>query len=240
MLNGAREMDIHFKNTPYKNNLPVLLALIGIWNNNFLHAHTYAIIPYCERLSHLPAYLQQLEMESNGKSVSLDEKKIEYPTNPIVWGKTGSDAQHAFFQLLHQGTHFIPVDFIGFVNDQTSDQKHHNFLLGNLIAQSSALMLGRLDEELSLHKNYLGNKPSNVLLIDELTPSSFGSLIALYEHKVFVQGSIWNINSFDQWGVELGKRMTEEVLYPQKTLKEADPSAMFLVGYTSEHSQKKL
>ena len=239
MLDGAREMDMHFKNTPYENNLPVLLALIGIWNNNFLHARTYAIIPYCERLSHLPAYLQQLEMESNGKSVSLDEERLEYPTNPIVWGKTGSDAQHAFFQLLHQGTHFAPVDFIGFVSDQTSNQKHHNFLLGNLIAQSSALMLGRPDEEFSLHKNYSGNKPSNVLLIDELTPSNFGSLIALYEHKVFVQGSIWNINSFDQWGVELGKEMTEQVLRPQKNARDADPSAKFLADYTSEHPLRK-
>ena len=236
MLDGAREMDIHFNTAPYKHNLPVMLALIGIWNNNFLDAHTCAVIPYCERLSLLPAYLQQLEMESNGKSVSLNNKPLGYATSPIVWGKTGSDAQHAFFQLLHQGSHLIPVNFIGFINDKTSNKKHHDFLLGNLIAQSSALMIGRSNEELPMYQRQPGNNPSNMLLIDELTPSSFGALIALYEHKTFIQGSIWNINSFDQWGVELGKEMTENLLDTNKSLEFTDTSAQYLALYIKEHT----
>ena len=236
MLDGAREMDIHFHTAPYKRNLPVMLALIGIWNNNFLDAHTCAVIPYCERLSLLPAYLQQLEMESNGKSVSLGNNPLGYATSPIVWGKTGSDAQHAFFQLLHQGSHFVPVNFIGFINDKTSNKKHHAFLLGNLIAQSSALMIGRSDKELPMHQRQSGNNPSNILLIDELTPSSFGALIALYEHKTFIQGSIWNINSFDQWGVKLGKEMTENLLDTNTSLEFTDTSAQYLALYIKEHT----
>jgi|TARA_B110000908_G_scaffold43892_1_gene53350 glucose-6-phosphate isomerase len=236
MLDGAREMDIHFNTAPYEHNLPVMLALIGIWNNNFLDAHTCAVIPYCERLSLFPEYLQQLEMESNGKSVSLNNKPLGYATSPIVWGKTGSDAQHAFFQLLHQGSHLIPVNFIGFINDKTSNKKHHDFLLGNLIAQSSALMIGRSNEELPMYQRQPGNNPSNMLLIDELTPSSFGALIALYEHKTFIQGSIWNINSFDQWGVELGKEMTENLLDTNKSLEFTDTSAQYLALYMKEHT----
>ena len=236
MLDGAREMDIHFNTAPYEHNLPVMLALIGIWNNNFLDAHTCAVIPYCERLSLLPAYLQQLEMESNGKSVSINNKTLEYRTSPIIWGKTGSDAQHAFFQLLHQGSHLVPVNFIGFINDTTSNKQHHDFLLGNLIAQSSALMTGRSDEKLPAYKTQPGNNPSNVLLIDELTPSNFGALIALYEHKTFIQGSIWNINSFDQWGVELGKEMTEKLLDTNKGLESSDASAQYLASYIQERT----
>ncbi len=212
ILEGAREMDVHFKTAPFDKNMAVILALLGIWHNNFMHAETQAVIPYCERLKLLPAYLQQLEMESNGKSVSLNNEPLNYSTAPIIWGQTGTDSQHAFFQLLHQGTHYVPVDFIGFINDPMSNRKHHNFLLSNLIAQASALMTGRTKTGLAPHKIYKGNKPSNVLLINELTPKNFGALVALYEHKVFVQGSIWNINSYDQWGVELGKEMTKKVL----------------------------
>lgn len=212
ILEGAREMDVHFKTAPFDKNMAVILALLGIWHNNFMHAETQAVIPYCERLKLLPAYLQQLEMESNGKSVSLNNEPLNYSTAPIIWGQTGTDSQHAFFQLLHQGTHYVPVDFIGFINDPMSNRKHHNFLLSNLIAQASALMTGRTKTGLAPHKIYKGNKPSNVLLINELTLKNFGALVALYEHKVFVQGSIWNINSYDQWGVELGKEMTKKVL----------------------------
>lgn len=212
MLEGAREIDIHFQEAPYEQNMPVIMALVGIWYNNFLQANTQAVIPYCERLALLPSYLQQLEMESNGKSVSLDDEFIHYATAPIIWGQTGTDGQHAFFQLLHQGTHYVPVDFIGFINDPSSNDRHHRFLLSNLIAQAAALMTGKDAKNVPAHKVYKGNKPSNILLINELTPRNFGALIALYEHKTFVQGSIWNINSYDQWGVELGKRMTEEVL----------------------------
>ena len=175
-------------------------------------------------------------MESNGKSVSINNKTLEYRTSPIIWGKTGSDAQHAFFQLLHQGSHLVPVNFIGFINDTTSNKQHHDFLLGNLIAQSSALMTGRSDEKLPAYKTQPGNNPSNVLLIDELTPSNFGALIALYEHKTFIQGSIWNINSFDQWGVELGKEMTEKLLDTNKGLESSDASAQYLASYIQERT----
>ena len=202
MLEGARNVDTHFKTAPLEQNMPVIMALLSLWYNDFLDTHTQAVIPYCERLTLLPSYLQQLEMESNGKSVSMDGQPINYATAPIIWGQTGTDSQHAFFQLLHQGTHDVPVDFVGFINDSLSNKEHHNFLLSNLIAQASALMTGKNDKELPTHKFYKGNKPSNIFLIKELSPKNFGALIALYEHKVFVQGSILNINSYDQWGVE--------------------------------------
>jgi glucose-6-phosphate isomerase len=236
MLDGARDMDIHFQETPYEQNMPVIMALIGIWYNNFLQAHTQAVIPYCERLALLPSYLQQLEMESNGKSVSLSDEHIPYATAPIIWGQTGTDGQHAFFQLLHQGTHYVPIDFIGFINDPSSNGQHHRFLLSNLLAQASALMTGKDAENVPAHKIYKGNKPSNILLIKELTPRNFGSLIALYEHKTFVQGSIWNINSYDQWGVELGKKMTEEVLKDDiDHNKSIDPSTLNLHNYIRQN-----
>tara|TARA_R110001592_G_scaffold363341_1_gene684413 strand:+ start:27866 stop:29473 length:1608 start_codon:yes stop_codon:yes gene_type:complete len=238
MLNGAREMDIHFRSSPPEQNMPIILALIGIWHNNFINAHTQAVIPYCERLKLLPAYLQQLEMESNGKSVSLSDEAIDYSTAPIIWGQPGTDSQHAFFQLLHQGTHYVPVDFIGFINDPSSNKEHHKFLLSNLIAQASALMTGRPINNLAPHKAYQGNKPSNTLLIDELTPKNFGAMIALYEHKVFIQGSIWNINSYDQWGVELGKEMTKKVL-SEKAMEDPsiDASTHHLQNYIQAHTK---
>jgi glucose-6-phosphate isomerase len=232
ILSGAREMDIHFKTTPFETNIPVILALLGIWYSNFLNAQTVAVIPYCERLTLLPDYLQQLDMESNGKSVSRNDQPLDYSTAPILWGQTGTDGQHAFFQLLHQGSHLVPIDFIAAINDPLSNEKHHNFLLNNLLAQASALMIGQGDEGRAAHKIYPGNKPSNILLMNELSPKNFGALIALYEHKVFVQGSIWNINSYDQWGVELGKQMTRKLLSNDSALIKAfDPSTRQL----SEH-----
>ena len=232
MLEGARSVDVHFKTAPLEQNMPVIMALLSLWYNDFLDTHTQAVIPYCERLTLLPAYLQQLEMESNGKSVSMSGQPIDYATAPIIWGQTGTDSQHAFFQLLHQGSHYVPVDFIGFINDSLSNKEHQNFLLSNLIAQASALMTGKNDKELPTHKFYKGNKPSNIFLIKELSPKNFGALIALYEHKVFVQGSILNINSYDQWGVELGKNMTKKVLSSDST-KDAsiDPSTTNLKNY---------
>lgn len=232
MLSGAREMDIHFKTTPFERNMPVILALLGIWYSNFLNAQTIAVIPYCERLTLLPDYLQQLDMESNGKSVSLNDEPLGYSTAPVLWGQTGTDGQHAFFQLLHQGSHLVPIDFIAAVNDPLSNEKHHNFLLNNLLAQASALMIGQGEDGRAPHKIYPGNKPSNILLMNELSPKNFGALVALYEHKVFVQGSIWNINSYDQWGVELGKQMTRKLLSDDNSvIKAFDPSTQQL----SEH-----
>jgi len=210
LLSGARDMDEHFQSAPPEKNMPIVLALLGIWYNNFLHAESMAIIPYCERLRALPAYLQQLDMESNGKSATLSGAISPNLTGPIVWGQTGTNGQHAFFQLLHQGTRYVPVDFIGVAKENLGDQQQHKVLLANMIAQSAALMTGEFNED--IHKHYPGNNPSNTLLLDELTPHSLGMLIALYEHKVFVQGVIWNINSFDQWGVELGKRLATNLL----------------------------
>lgn len=212
MLEGARQMDRHFRTAPAAENMPVILALLGLWYANFLNAESHAVIPYCERLLQLPFYLQQLDMESNGKSVTFAGKQVAHDTGPIVWGLTGANGQHSFFQLLHQGTHLVPVDFIGLGEDSLGSPDHHRVLLANMIAQSAALMGGRQSAETPPWRNYPGNRPSNVLLIDRLTPERFGALVALYEHKVFVQGSLWNINSFDQWGVELGKELAGRLL----------------------------
>ena len=212
LLEGARQMDRHFRSAPPARNMPVILALLGLWYANFLDAESHAVIPYCERLRHLPFYLQQLDMESNGKSVTFSGEQVNQATGPIVWGLTGTDGQHSFFQLLHQGTHLVPVDFIGIGEDELSSPEHHRVLLANMLAQSVALMEGKQSENLPSWRNYPGNRPSNVLLLDRLTPESLGALIALYEHKVFVQGSLWNINSFDQWGVELGKELARQLL----------------------------
>jgi glucose-6-phosphate isomerase len=237
ILHGAREMDIHFKTTPFKRNMPVILALLGIWYSNFLNAQTIAVIPYCERLTLLPDYLQQLDMESNGKSVSLNGDPTNHTTAPILWGQTGTDGQHAFFQLLHQGSHLVPIDFIAAVNDPLSNEKHHNFLLNNLLAQAAALMTGKGTEDTPTHKLYPGNKPSNILLMDELSPKNFGALVALYEHKVFVQGSIWNINSYDQWGVVLGKQLTHKLTSEDdESIKEFDGSTQRLSEYIRTHT----
>lgn len=212
MLTGAREMDQHFLTAPAEKNIPVILALVGIWYRNFLNTPSIATIPYCERLSLLPSYLQQLDMESNGKSVTLSGSEVNVGTGPILWGQPGTNGQHAFFQLLHQGAHLVPIDFIATINDPLSNAEHHKILLSNMLAQASALMQGQPAPEGQPHRYYPGNKPSNILLMKELSPRNFGALIALYEHKIFVQGSIWGINSFDQWGVELGKKIAGKLL----------------------------
>lgn len=209
LLDGAFNIDQHFLSAPLEANMPVLLALVGIWNINFLGAETQAIIPYDQALHQLPAFLQQLDMESNGKSVDIDGHLLSHATGPIVWGQTGSNGQHAFFQLLHQGTRFVPIDFIATLEPDSDTKDHHFALLTNMLAQANALMNG--DAENDQYASCAGNVPSNVLLMDQLTPRNLGALIALYEHKVFVQGAIWNINSFDQWGVQLGKRLANDI-----------------------------
>lgn len=224
-LAGAESIDTHFNEAPLAQNMPVVMALLGIWYSNFLNAQSHAVIPYCERLCHFPSYLQQMDMESNGKRVRQDGTDIDYDTGPIIWGQTGTNGQHAFFQLLHQGTRLVPLDFIATVKDQLSDQTHHKILLGNMLAQGAALMTGKTDA--NSHKFYPGNKPSNTLLLNELTPYSLGSLIALYEHKVFTQGAIWGVNSFDQWGVELGKAMAKALLSDSDSNFDASTEALF-------------
>jgi glucose-6-phosphate isomerase len=235
MLAGAREMDLHFQQAPLAENMPVIMALLGIWYSNFLGAQSTAVIPYCERLLLLPSYLQQLDMESNGKSTTLNGDSIDYQTGAILWGQTGTNGQHAFFQLLHQGTRMVPVDFIAAAVDNLSNEEHHRVLLGNMLAQASALMCGQDAPDGEPYRYYPGNKPSNTLLLDTLSPKNFGALIALYEHKVFVQGSIWNINSFDQWGVELGKKMANQLLASDNSGQaELDPSTTALSAHIKQ------
>ncbi|MBE9539478.1 MAG: glucose-6-phosphate isomerase [Proteobacteria bacterium] len=239
LLNGAATMDDHFRSAPFEANMPVIMALLGIWYSNFLGADSVAVIPYCERLGLLPSYLQQLDMESNGKSVSLEGKQLSYTTGPIVWGQTGTNGQHAFFQLLHQGTRLIPVDFIATVRDDLSSPAQHRVLLGNMLAQSAALMLGHPEVGAPPHQAYPGNRPSNTILMGRLMPTNLGALIALYEHKVFVQGVIWNINSFDQWGVELGKKMAKELLGGESgSNTKFDASTRHLLDLIEGHSGK--
>ncbi|MGM0694393.1 MAG: glucose-6-phosphate isomerase [Pseudomonadota bacterium] len=211
LLEGAYEMDQHFLAAPFAENMPVLMALIGLWHINFQGAETQAIVPYDQALHQLPAFLQQLDMESNGKSVDIFGHPVDYKTGPIVWGQTGSNGQHAFFQLLHQGTRYVPIDFIASLKPEPSMEEHHFALLTNMLAQANAFMEGSQTGSRLDPYSCPGNRPSSVLLLDELTPRNLGALIALYEHKVFVQGVIWNINSFDQWGVQLGKRIAGEI-----------------------------
>ncbi len=220
LLAGAHEMDSHFRSAPLAENLPVLLAMVGIWNINFLNIHAHAVLPYDGRLEHLPAYLEQLEMESNGKSVTLSGDTVNYATCPILWGEVGPNAQHAFYQLLHQGTESVMCDFIApalrYQEYGEELQAQHKLALANCLAQSRLLALGDsvLDDAANApsHKRYRGNQPSTTIMIDELTPESFGALIAMYEHKVYVQSVIWEINPFDQWGVELGKKVATSLL----------------------------
>jgi len=211
LLEGAYAMDQHFLTAPFRENMPVLMALIGIWYINFVGAETQAIVPYDQALHQLPAFLQQLDMESNGKSVDIFGHPVDYKTGPIVWGQTGSNGQHAFFQLLHQGTRYVPIDFIASLKPEPGMEEHHFALLTNMLAQANAFMEGSQSGSRLDPYSCPGNRPSSVLLLDELTPRNLGALIALYEHKVFVQGVIWNINSFDQWGVQLGKRIAGEI-----------------------------
>ena len=210
LLAGAATMDEHFLTAPPAKNLPMQMALTGIWYNNFIGWRSQAVVPYCQRLNMLVDYLQQLDMESNGKSATRDNQAVAVDTAPVLWGQTGTNGQHAFFQMLHQGTEPVPVDFIGLVEDAGSDPRHHQVLKANMLAQAEALMRGRSSD--SPHNHYPGNRPSTVILLDALTPRNLGMLLALYEHKVFVQGCIWNINSFDQWGVELGKELAGQIL----------------------------
>ena len=209
-LDGFYQIDSHFRTAPLDANAPVLLALIGVWHSNVLGYDTKAVLPYAEDLRRFPAYLQQLDMESNGKSVRLDGTPVTTHTGPIVWGEPGTNGQHAFYQLLHQGTRVVPVDFIGFARSNDPYQHHHDLLMANLIAQSEALAFGRANPD-EPHRNFTGDRPSTVILAERLTPSVLGQLIALYEHIVHVQGTIWGIDSYDQWGVELGKELANQV-----------------------------
>ena len=229
MLNGAHLMDQHFYNTPLERNMPVILALIGIWYINYYGGGSHVIAPYDQHLHRLPKFIQQLDMESNGKQVTLDGQAVQHETSPIIWGETGINGQHAFFQLLHQGTHITPIDLIASLEKRSNLRGHHEILLANVFAQAEAFMRGKtpeearaelqaqgLDEarveELVPHKTFSGNRPTNLILMDKVNPRNMGSLIALYEHKTFVQGTIWGINSFDQWGVELGKQLAKTIL----------------------------
>ena len=211
-LKGANEMDNHFKNSPFEKNIPVVLGLISIWYNNFFKCETEAVLPYSQFLTKLPDYLQQASMESNGKSIDRSGEKVTYETGSIVWGSTGTNAQHAFFQLMHQGTKIIPSDFIAFKKSLYGDSKQHKILNSNFLAQTNALMIGKSTSGENVHKNIDGNKPSNSIVINKLNPFNLGSLIAMYENKIFTIGSILNVFSFDQWGVELGKSIAKEIL----------------------------
>jgi glucose-6-phosphate isomerase len=221
MLAGFHEMDQHFRTAPLAQNLPVLLGLLSVWNNNFLGLSTLAVLPYEQYLKRFPAYLQQLTMESNGKHVTLQGEHVHADTSPVVWGEPGTNGQHSFYQLIHQGTRIVPCDFIGFCTALAPIGGQHDLLIANLIAQAEALAFGKTAEqveaegtpaELVPHRVFEGNRPSNILLADKLTPEALGRLVALYEHSVFTQGAIWNIDSFDQWGVELGKQLASKVI----------------------------
>jgi glucose-6-phosphate isomerase len=220
LLAGFHLMDEHFRTAPFERNLPVLLGLLGVWYIDFFGAETQAVLPYNQYLQRFPAYLQQLDMESNGKSVTLDGRLVSYPTGPVVWGEPGTNGQHAFYQLIHQGTRLIPCDFLGFCRPAEVVGDHHDLLMANFLAQTEALAFGKTTEEveaegvapdLAPHRTFPGNRPTSTILAPELTPSVLGQLTALYEHKVFTQGTIWDINSFDQWGVELGKVLATRI-----------------------------
>ncbi len=212
MLAGFRSVDDHFRTAPFDRNLPVLLGLIGIWYDDFFGAETQAVLPYSQYLARFPAYLQQLDMESDGKSVDLDGNPVTMQTGPIVWGQPGTNGQHAFYQLIHQGTKLIPADFIGFVHANHEVGTHQDLLTANFLAQTEALAFGRAAPEGEPYRFFAGNHPTNTILAERLTPFTLGQLVAIYEHKVFTQGTIWNINSFDQWGVELGKQLATAII----------------------------
>ena len=248
LLEGANKMDTHFKETPFDKNIPVVLALLSIWYNNFFGAETEALIPYTQYLQKLAPYLQQGIMESNGKSIARDGNPVNYQTGTIIWGEPGTNSQHAFFQLIHQGTKLIPTDFIGFKKALYGNKDHHDKLMSNFFAQTEALLMGKTEKQVQAEfektgingekatfllpfKVFDGDKPTNTLLIEKLTPETLGSLIALYEHKIFVQGIIWNIFSYDQWGVELGKQLANSILSEIHTgeIKNHDSSTHFLL-----------
>jgi glucose-6-phosphate isomerase len=221
MLDGFHRMDEHFRTTPFEKNLPVLMGLLTVWYTNFFGAQTVAVLPYENYLKRFPAYLQQLTMESNGKRVTLDGEPVTYDTSPIYWGEPGTNGQHSFYQLMHQGTRLIPCDFIAFAHALTPIGRHHDILLANVFAQAEALAFGKTADEVKAegtapalvpHRVFEGNRPSNTILADRLTPAALGALVALYEHSVFTQGAIWNVNPFDQWGVELGKALAQAIV----------------------------
>jgi len=221
MLDGFHQMDEHFRNTPFDRNMPVLMGLLGVWYNNFFDAPAVAVLPYDQYLRRFPAYLQQLTMESNGKCVAIDGTAVAYKTAPIYWGEPGTNGQHSFYQLIHQGTRLIPCDFIAFIRPLNALGRHHDILMANVFAQAEALAFGKTPEEVKAegtpdwlvpHRVFEGNRPSNMILAESLTPETLGKLVALYEHSVFTQGAIWNIDSFDQWGVELGKVLANRIL----------------------------
>jgi glucose-6-phosphate isomerase len=250
MLKGAHAMDTHFRNADFDRNIPVMLGLIGLWYNNFHGAETEAIIPYSQYLHRFSAYLQQGIMESNGKSADRSGKRVAYQTGTIIWGEPGTNSQHAFFQLIHQGTKLIPADFIGFKNSLHGDTDHHLKLMANFFAQTEALMNGKTADEVrdELKKSghsaesiekitpfrvFEGNRPTTTILIDSLSPESLGALIAMYEHKIFVQGVLWNIFSYDQWGVELGKQLANTILKDLEgsEISKHDASTLQLLQY---------
>ena len=230
LLAGCHAMDEHFRTTPLERNLPALLGLLCVWYGDFFGAQTVGVMPYEQYLKRFPAYLQQLTMESNGKHVTLDGRTVDYETGAVFWGEPGTNGQHSFFQLVHQGTMLVPVDFIGFGQALEPVRDHHDILMANLLAQAEALAFGKTEEEVRAegtpeaivpHRVFDGNRPSNVILAERLTPHSLGALVALYEHSVFTQGTIWEINSFDQWGVELGKALAQRIIPELES--EAEP-----------------
>ena len=242
MLDGFHEMDEHFRTAPFEKNLPVLMGMLAVWYNNFFDAQTIAVLPYDQYLKRFPAYLQQLTMESNGKHVTLDGRVTDYQTGPIIWGEPGTNGQHSFYQLIHQGTKLIPCDFIGFYKSLNPLGKHHDYLMSNIFAQAEALAFGKTSEQLHEegmaealipHRTFEGNRPSSVILAEKMTPAMLGKLVALYEHSVFVQGHIWQIDSFDQWGVELGKvlavRIIPELESPDEPALKHDSSTNALI-----------
>jgi glucose-6-phosphate isomerase len=221
MLEGFHEIDEHFRTAPFERNLPVLLGLLALWYTDFFDAQTIAVLPYEQYLKRFPAYLQQLTMESNGKHVTLDGARVEVDTGPVYWGEPGTNGQHSFYQLIHQGTRLIPCDFIAFARTANAIGRHHDILIANVLAQAEALAFGKTAAQvkaegtpdwLVAHRVFEGNRPSNTLLLDALTPAALGKLVALYEHSVFTQGVIWHIDSFDQWGVELGKVLAQRII----------------------------
>jgi glucose-6-phosphate isomerase len=229
MLDGFHQMDEHFRTAPFERNLPVLMGLLGIWYNNFFDIQTVAVLPYEQYLKRFPAYLQQLTMESNGKHVTLDGTEVAYQTGPIYWGEPGTNGQHSFYQMIHQGTKLIPCDFIGFIQPLNHLGRHHDLLMAHMFAQAEALAFGKTPQEVQAdgtpawlvpHKTFEGNRPSSMILVERLTPEALGKLIALYEHSVFTQGAIWHIDSFDQWGVELGKALAARIIPELETKTE--------------------
>jgi glucose-6-phosphate isomerase len=221
LLAGFHEMDMHFKNTPFERNLPVLMGLLAVWYGDFFGAQTVGVMPYEQYLKRFPAYLQQLTMESNGKHVTLDGRAVDYQTGAVFWGEPGTNGQHSFYQLIHQGTKLIPVDLIGFAKTLNPIRDHHDVLMSNVFAQAEALAFGKTEQEVRAegtaeavvpHRVFEGNRPTNVILAELLTPHALGTLVALYEHSVFTQGTVWGIDSFDQWGVELGKVLAKRII----------------------------